>query len=140
MQQENLKLVFQVVIPGKVGIKKNSRKQIIDGYGRRRNIPSERYKNWEAVAIPYVLQAKHSQPKSLLVPLKCNLHAHFEFYFKNNKAVPDTSNCVEGPQDVMEACKVYENDKQIVSIFAQRFVSGDEKTLIKLFEVKNESK
>lgn len=135
MQQETGNLFFHVVIPGKVGIKKNSRKQIRDSYGRTRNIPSERYSNWERVATPHVLQAIVRKPRNLPIPATCLIHAEFEFHFKNNKALPDTSNCIEGPQDVMENCRVFANDRQIASISAKRFVGGDEKTVIKLYEV-----
>lgn len=128
MQQKKENLLFQVVIPGKVGIKKNSRKIFKDRYGRIQNTPSEKYKNWEAVALAYVAQAKGKNR------IELPIFAYFEFHFKNRKALPDTSNCIEGPQDLMQTMGIYSNDHQIVSIEAHRFVSGDEKTVVRLYQ------
>ena len=135
MQQKTKEPFFTVSIPGKVGIKKNSRKQIRDRYGRTRNVPSERYSNWESIAAPHICQALVRQPRSFPIPATFPIHAEFEFHFKNERALPDTSNCIEGPQDVMQTCGVYANDRQIVSISATRYVSGVEKTVVNLFEI-----
>lgn len=127
-------LLFEVVIPGRVGIKKNSRRIFKNDYGQTKNIPSVNFKNWESVAIAFVHQAMRKQ--RLLKPIEGPVSAYFEFHFKNQRALPDVSNCVEGPQDVLQAVGVLQNDRQIDHVEAKRAVCGVEQTIVKLFKRK----
>jgi Holliday junction resolvase RusA-like endonuclease len=137
MQKEKKnQLLFSAVVMGRVGIKKNNRKIFKNSYGSLKSTPSNRFKNWEAVATSFIIQSKRKY--QIYKPIDLAIFAYFEFHFKDKRALPDTSNCIEGPQDVMEACGVYNNDRQIVSLEAHRFISGEEKTIIKLYGVENE--
>lgn len=132
MQVKKGELLFQVDIPGRVGIKKNARKLFKDNYGRMRSTPSEKYQNWEAVAQAFVAQARRDS--KLQLPMLIPIYAYFEFHFKNGKSLPDTSNCVEGPQDLLQKMRVYSDDKQIVALEAYRGITGGDKVVIKLYE------
>ncbi len=61
------------------------------------------------------------------------IEAHYEFHFKNGQAEPDTSNCIEGPQDLLQAHGVIGNDKQIVAIRAIKKLYLEPKTIIRLY-------
>ncbi len=56
-------LLFEVSIPGRVGIKKNGRRHI----GKGRNIPSSRYMRWEEQAKPYVMKAFFISTSAILL-------------------------------------------------------------------------
>ena len=108
------KLLFEVKIPGRVRIKKNGRRHI----GRGKNIPSILYVAWERIAAIYVMRAVPDFKENL--PIKKRCRAEFEFHFKNGQNECDTSNCVEGPQDLLQKCRVIENDKLIVEFTAKK--------------------
>jgi len=135
LQNHKKNLLFSVSIPGRVGIKKNSRRLFKDAYGKSRSLPSTRFKTWEAIASAHVA---HARTRFKGLPYKGPIFAYFEFHFLNRVALPDTSNCIEGPQDVMESLGVFENDKQIERIEARRFIGGEMKTLIRLYKIGGE--
>lgn len=131
MQNNRMNLFFQAEIPGKVGIKKNSRRNFRQATGRITSLPSKAYQIWESRCQFHILQAnKKWQANRVTHPII----AHFEFHFKNRHALPDTSNCIEGVQDVMETMGIFKNDRQIFHVCAWRFVSGEAKTLVRLFK------
>lgn len=72
----------------------------------------------------------------VVFPIKDFLWGEFEFHFENKKALPDLSNCLEGPQDLLQNIGVIKDDKQIVSIEARRFIGSKPKSIIRLFEAK----
>lgn len=136
MQLEKKNLFFQVIIPGRVGIKKNGRRIVKSVYGRQTSIPSVQYTEWEGIATAYIARAKPIfQSDDFIFPYNEKIHAYFEFHFVNRHALPDTSNCIEGPQDVMEAMRIYKNDQQIVSLEAHRIISGQNFVKINLYKV-----
>lgn len=130
MQSHELNLVFSVEIPGRVGIKKNNRR-IYRAGGRTVSSPSSKFKSWESRSMPSVLKARQEFYEFL--PIKEKVFAYYEFHFKNNQGLPDVSNCIEGPQDLLESLGVIENDKLIEHLEARRFVGSKPKTVVKFF-------
>lgn len=130
MQKGELNLVFEVEIPGRVGIKKNRRRLFKTGR-KMVSTPSSKYQSWESNATPSVLRARQKFYEFL--PIKGRVFAYFEFHFKNNHALPDTSNCIEGPQDLLESLGVIENDKLIEHLEARRLVGSKPKTIVRFF-------
>lgn len=123
------KILFEVKIPGRVRIKKNGRRHI----GKGKNIPSILYVAWERIAAIYVMRAIPNFKEHL--PIKKRCKAEFEFHFKNGQNECDTSNCVEGPQDLLQKCRVIENDKLIVEFTAKKILGSTECTIVRLLEI-----
>jgi len=125
-QNQNTSILFEVIIPGRVGIKKNGKQIVMRGLYPKL-ISSPRYLAWADKAKDYYKQAYvHA------MPIAEKLHAEYTFHFKNHQAEPDVSNCIEGPQDLLEACGVIHNDKQIISLTARKVFDGTEKTTLRL--------
>ena len=122
---QSILTLFECEIPGRVFIKKNTQRVV--GYGNSKHvIYSPKYLAWENSALVYILQAK--QKYKLPIDFKCV--AHFEFYFKNAQAEPDLSNCIEGPQDLLQKAGVITNDKLIISLSAHKVIGVEPKTVI----------
>ena len=122
-------LLFEVSIPGRVGIKKNGRRHI----GKGRNIPSSRYMKWEEQAKPYVMKAFLKFRQNLPIDGYCR--AEFEFHFKNHQHECDTSNCIEGPQDLLQKLRVIGNDKSISKLTAVKLFGDSEKVIVRLYTI-----
>lgn len=125
-----MKPVFECEIPGRVVPKKNSRR-LAQVQGRLRSFPSKQFLAWERSAQFHVKQTligRHSI-------LTGELMAEYVFHFKNRQNESDVSNCIEGPQDVLQSVGVIKNDKQIVELTARKVFDGTEKTVIRLFEM-----
>lgn len=120
--------LFSAEIPGKVGIKKNSRRLAVIK-GKPMSFASSAFKAWERVALFHLKQTKTRRSSTL----SGALHASYAFYFKNRASEPDVSNCIEGVQDCLQAASVIENDKQIVSLDAKKIFDGTEKTIVELY-------
>lgn len=127
--------LFECEIPGRVGIKKNG-KLVIQRFGRTVVLPSDRYTQWERASEIYVLQAKNKYK----LPIETAIEAHFEFHFKNGQAEPDTSNCIEGPQDLLKKMGVIVDDKLIVKLSAVKKLYLEPKTVIRLYAYVAEDK
>lgn len=123
--------LFSAEIPGRVGIKKNSRRLAIIR-GKPMSFASKAFSVWEKVALFHIKQTKTRCSSTL----RGDLHASYTFYFKNRASEPDVSNCIEGVQDCLQTAGVIENDKQIVSLDAQKIINGTEMTTVKLYAVK----
>lgn len=126
-------LLFEVTIPGRVRIKKNGRQHI----GRGKNIPSKLYSQWEKMASVHVL--KMFSRFRLNLPIKERIRAEYEFHFNNFRNEADTSNCVEGPQDLLQKMRVIENDKLIVEFSARKVIGTTDCVMIRLFKIDAES-
>lgn len=122
-------ILFECEIPGRVAIKKNSKKIAFRG-GRPRIFSSDNYRIWEADAAPHIVRQK----KHFNLPIQGLIEARFEFHFLNHQGEADTSNCIEGPQDLMAKLGVFENDKQIVSLRAVKRFGLPPKTIVKLYQ------
>lgn len=59
--------------------------------------------------------------KGLTYPIPYAIEAHYRFYFENKHGEADTSNLIEGPQDVLEKVGVIVNDKLITKLTAEKF-------------------
>lgn len=131
-------LLAEFVIPSRVRIKKNG-KRIFSratrfGPGRITVLSSPQYCQWEAMALRTLKQAWRGQER-----IEDRLEAHFEFHFENKLAEPDTSNCVEGPQDCLQAAGVIRNDKQIQKLVAFKVFDSEPKTIIRLYKYEGDT-
>lgn len=124
-----MKLLFQIRIDGRVGIKKNSKTVIRKG-SRYIPINSKKYREWESIASSQVTyQVESTNHKPILDPIT----AVYVFGFKNHAHEIDTSNGGEGISDVMEKCGVYKNDKQIINIYQEKRFEGEDYLQVYLF-------
>ncbi len=130
-QNQNTSILFECVIPGRVGIKKNGKK-IAFRHGRPKIFSSDKYQLWENESYVHILRLKKD---SKILP-EMLLEAHFEFHFLNHSGEPDTSNCIEGPQDLLAKVGIIGNDKSIVSLRAIKKFGLEPKTIIKIYEFK----
>lgn len=124
-------LLFEVEIPGRPGIKKNS-KQIFRNSrtGRRFISTSNRFKDWEVKAIIAVRQA-HS--KFQFKKIEDYIRAEFVISLINHKHEPDCGNAIEGLCDVMEMCGVIKNDKLISTTLIEKVFGDKEFISVKLY-------
>ena len=116
-----MNLLFKCTIPGRVGIKKNSKRLVPD---RHVILSSTRYITWENTAILHMIQARPPDE-----PLKCPLLAILIFYFKNQKHEPDLDNMLAGPLDALQKAGIIKNDKQIMAIHAEKIIGDFEEAL-----------
>lgn len=124
-----MKPLFACEIPGRCFVKKNTKRVVGHGKGKRA-IYSERFLFWEKVA--QITLAKF-QASKIAFPIEL----HLVFHFKNRRAEPDVSNLVEGPQDVLKKMGIIADDKLVHRLVAEK-VFGDhvEKTEVRIFPYK----
>jgi Holliday junction resolvase RusA-like endonuclease len=125
--------LFCAEIPGRVGIKKNSRRLAVIR-GKPMSFSSKAFSAWERIALYHLKQTK-TRCSSILTG---GLHASYTFHFKNRASEPDVSNCIEGIQDCLQAASIIENDKQIISLDAQKLFTGVEKTVVELYAAESQ--
>jgi Holliday junction resolvase RusA-like endonuclease len=121
---------FVAEISGRPVVKKNT--QRIVGFGKKRRAI------YSKLFLAYRTRALFAFKQSLVGQgsiLSGGLHASYVFHFKNRMAEPDVSNLIEAPQDCLAEAGVIENDKQIMSLDAEKIISGEEKTTIKLWRL-----
>lgn len=122
------KLLFQFTIPGRPSVKKNNKR--IFSRGRfKKVLNSLKYEAWERDAI---LHFKKHGPKDFK-KIDQTLEAKFYFYFENKMAEADTSNLIEGPQDLLTKLGVIKDDKLIKRLTAEKFFYDSPRTLIELY-------
>jgi len=120
-------ILFHCVIPGRPGIKKNSKQIGFNKYSRKPFFrSSERYEQWELFAAPFIMRAK----KDLLINYPVNLC--MKVYLKNHQHEPDLSNCYEGVQDLLQKCEVYVDDKLVYSHDGSLKIFNDPKERIEI--------
>lgn len=122
-------MIFQCTIPGRPIVKKNTKR--IFGAGRfKRIVYSPKYQEWERHAAKHVRRALNA--KCIDYPVA----AWFKFYFANKQGEADTSNLIEGPQDLLKKMGVIVDDKLIHLVTAQKFFGASEpRTEIELREL-----
>ena len=81
---------------------------------------------WEKEAIPHVLKANQRYKLPIEVPCAIFL----EFHFTNGSGEPDTTNCTEGPQDLLQKAGVITNDKLFKTVIATKELGLEPKTII----------
>ena len=126
-------MIFRCEIPGRAGIKKNSRRHFFAG-GRPVSAPSKRYEVWKQTAIAHIKQriAHHGAFRTIDFPviLKCT------FCYENRKNEQDLSNAYQGVEDILQELKLIENDKLIYGHDGSRKIFGGEnKTIIEIFRM-----
>jgi Holliday junction resolvase RusA-like endonuclease len=121
--------LVRLTIPGRVGILKNSKRVIARGRGRKALVlPSEKYAKWARVA-GAALAAQRT-----VVLIDVPIRAHFRFYFANRHGEPDLSNCLGGPEDLLQSCGIIENDKQIVELWARKYFGHEPRVEIEIWK------
>lgn len=138
-QNQNTSILFEVEIPGRPFIKKNT-KRIYKGWNERkpRIIYTSDWRTWEDEALRCYQKAARKYITNGMM-FTCPLKARFEFYFENHQAEPDTSNLIEGPQDVLQKACIIKNDKQIVQIEAEKYFGFEPKTIVRLWDISSSS-
>jgi Holliday junction resolvase RusA-like endonuclease len=119
--------MFKLVVPGRPIVKKNT-KRIIGAGKKKMIIYSPKFVEWEKVAL---LAAMRVRPVNLIT---CLLEAEYKFYFKNTQGQADTSNLVEGIQDVLTKAGVIQDDKLIMRFTAEKFFGHEPRTEVVLHE------
>lgn len=123
-------ILFQAEIPGRPVVKKNTQRVV--GYGNKRHVVySNKWRIWERDASIYI--ARERQKFSLPITMPCEIY--LEFHFKDRHAEPDTSNLVEGPQDILQKMGIIANDKLFVQLRARKLITGDPKTIIRIHKL-----
>jgi Holliday junction resolvase RusA-like endonuclease len=120
--------IATLMIPGRVRIKKNG-KRIFKRGKYLSVLSSVNFVDWEGPAILALKEQWRKMPEVLDFPLE----VHYSFYFENHQAEPDTSNCIEGPQDCMQKAGIISNDKIIKVIRAEKFFGHAAKTIIEIY-------
>ncbi len=96
---------LQFTLPGKLRIKKNSRR--IFGAGKFKiNLPSKAYEEWERQARSWKFLFA---PKE---PITAPVHVEAHIFYSGQQ--PDLSGCLESVGDCLQGV-VWANDKQIIS-------------------------
>lgn len=112
-------ILFQCVIPGRPGIKKNG-KQIRRNWrtGQPFLSSSDKYLIWAKMAKAHVEAHNFKTPINVPVNLQC------QFFFKNHQNEPDLDNCYAGIQDVLQSSHVIDDDKLVYSHDGSKKVFG----------------
>lgn len=103
--------LFEVEIPGRPGIKKNSKNIFRNRKSGKPFITtSGKYKSWEMMAAVFIKKA-HAQFN--FIHFENPVKAHFTVSLSSHKNEPDFGNAVEGVCDLLEKLGVIKNDKLI---------------------------
>ncbi len=126
----NILTLFEVSIPGRTIVKKNTKRFSVNMHNRAPKIYySPQYYDWSAAAKTSILKAKQKYPSLI----DTNVEVHFEFHYKNHQWEADTSNLIEGPQDVLVEMGVLKDDKLITKLIAEKIFDGEEKCVVKVY-------
>jgi Holliday junction resolvase RusA-like endonuclease len=120
--------LFSAEIQGRPYVKKNT-KRVFGNGAKKRVVYSPEFLRWQTRAL-FVLKQTLVGQGSIL---RGQLHASYTFCFKNRSGEADVSNLIEGIQDCLQTASVIENDKQIMSLDAQKLFNGLEKTVVTLY-------
>lgn len=121
------KPIITLTIPGRVISLKNSKRIVCRGRYPKL-LPSERYVEWEANAMAALKRSFKGQ----LVDYPCELHARF--YFANHSAESDLSNCIQGPEDVLQTLGILADDKLIMRIVSEKFFGESPRVEIEIYK------
>jgi Holliday junction resolvase RusA-like endonuclease len=127
--------IVTLTIPGRVGILKNSKRVIARGRGRRAIVlPSKHYAEWAKDAG----RALSAQRTVFLIDIP--VEVHMRFYFANRQGEPDLSNCVQGPEDLLQAHGILANDKLIMACRLEKFFGHEPRVEIEIFKHETQTK
>lgn len=121
------KPIVMLTIPGRVISLKNSKRIVCRGRFPK-VLPSERYVEWEANAMAVLKRSFKGQ----LVDYPCELHARF--YFANHSAESDLSNCIQGPEDVLQTLGLLKDDKLIQRMRLEKFFGHEPRVEIEIYK------
>lgn len=121
-------LLAHLIIGGRPYVLKNNKR--IYGRGRKKIVlPSKKYSAWETDACLSVRKQYQGDPINFEVGIT------YKFYFENRMAEADTSNLIEGVQDVLQKMGVIENDKLVMKVVAEKFFGHeDARTEVTIFK------
>jgi Holliday junction resolvase RusA-like endonuclease len=121
-------MLFSCKIMGRVISKKNSKRIYRNRHtGKPFIVSSLKHETWEKSAVLAVRNSWRGDE-----PISKALEATYRFYFKNRQGEPDTSNCIEAPQDVLKKAGVITDDKIIKRVIAEKFFGEEPRTEIEL--------
>jgi len=109
-------LLFSMRLEGRPGIKKNG-KRIVNAGRKRTIISSDRYIAWEKITYLKVAEASR---KLDIEPIQHYIFAIYVFNFTNHQHEIDTSNGIEGIQDIMQKARIILDDKYIRNHWAEK--------------------
>ncbi len=112
--------LFNVRIQGRPAIKKNNYRIFRRGRGSF-IAPSVKYKDWENDLVGRLLLRGKER-----LPIDFPVYMQATFHFKNHQHECDTSNCLEGIQDVLAKADIIKNDKLIYRILSEKVFDGEE--------------
>lgn len=115
--------LFEVFIPGRPIVKKNTQKVVRLKSGVYKKIDSPTYKAWKHQAQVYIKQA--ILKCKITAPISTEMQMTAIFHFKNRQAEPDLSNLYEGIQDLLKEMGVIKDDRLIQSHDGSRKVFGE---------------
>lgn len=125
--------IFEATIPGRPVVKKNTQRIVRHG-GKTFAVYSKLFSAYRTRALFEFKQAR----VALGLTLAGELHASYTFHFKNRQGEADVSNLIEAPQDCLAESLIIQNDKQIMSLDAQKIYDGTEKSVVRLYEIRNQ--
>lgn len=115
--------IYHSVVKGRPIVKKNTKKVYRGG----RVVYSEKYRIWEQKALLSI--------RPISKTINEYIYAKFEFHFKGKKSEPDTSNLIEGIQDVLQKRQIIKDDKLIKRLTAEKFFGEEQKTVVTLYSL-----
>ena len=108
---------MELIIRGQPITKKNSQQIILLGK-RPCIIQSKAYKKYAALAKAQLCATGSPQPISGPVSVRC-------LYYLETARLPDLCNLMAATHDILELCRVIENDSQISSVDGSRIMGKD---------------
>lgn len=121
--------IFKMTLPGRPIVLKNSKRVIARGRGKRAIVlPSDRYREWEEIAMAVASGAANGHP------IDHPIEAKYKFYFATRQAESDVSNLLEGPGDIMQKAGIIKNDKLIMRVSGEKFFGHEPRTEIEIFK------
>jgi Holliday junction resolvase RusA-like endonuclease len=121
--------LFTCTIPGRAGIKKNSKRLIRRG-SRMIPISSAEYMQWEKLALFHVKQESVKLASTISFPVTLNCR----FWFENHKNECDLDNLFGGVLDVLQSAEVIANDRLVHSITGQKLFGSEPRVEIEITE------
>lgn len=108
---------MNMIIHGQPITKKNSQQIIIAGK-RPCIIPSQAYKKYAALAKSQLCLTGSPEPLQGPLSVRC-------LYYLETARLPDLCNLLAATHDILELCRVIENDSQIRSVDGSRIMGKD---------------
>lgn len=108
---------MNLIIKGQPITKKNSQQIIIAGK-RPCIIPSQAYKKYAALAKQQLCLTGSPEPIGGPIAVRC-------LYYLETARTPDLTNLLAATHDILQACRIIEDDSQIKSVDGSRIIGKD---------------